>query len=91
MSNDLSFASKIGGVLIESGSSFQQKLKGTMPIRILYDSGNLIFVHGINVSFFFSVGLSPDNMFPQAEFSPYGNVEYKWNPTVWYHKLFLNL
>ncbi|CAN7058272.1 unnamed protein product [Brassica rapa subsp. trilocularis] len=27
VSNDLSFASKIGGVLIESGSSFQQKLK----------------------------------------------------------------
>ncbi|WZY88093.1 hypothetical protein YC2023_044828 [Brassica napus] len=54
VSNDLSFASKIGGVLIESGSSFQQKLKG----------------------------LSPDNMFPQAEFSPYGNVEYKWNPTA---------
>ncbi|WZZ52817.1 hypothetical protein YC2023_052924 [Brassica napus] len=46
------FASKIGGVLIESGSSFQQKLKG----------------------------LSPDKMFPQAEFSPYKNVEYKWNP-----------
>ncbi|KAL0669186.1 hypothetical protein Bca4012_031890 [Brassica carinata] len=52
VSNDLSFASKIGGVLIESGSSFQQKLKG----------------------------LSPDKMFPQAEFSPYKNVEYKWNP-----------
>ncbi|KAL0725857.1 hypothetical protein Bca4012_040456 [Brassica carinata] len=48
----LLFASKIGGVLIESGSSFQQKLKG----------------------------LSPDKMFPQAEFSPYKNVEYKWNP-----------
>lgn len=54
VSNDLSFASKIGGVLIESGSSFQQKLKG----------------------------LSPDKMFPQAQFSPYGNVEYKWNPTA---------
>ncbi|KAJ0245631.1 Nicastrin [Hirschfeldia incana] len=52
VSNDLSFASKIGGVLVESGSSFLQKLKG----------------------------LSPDNMFPQAEFSPYKNVEYKWNP-----------
>ncbi|KAF8050660.1 hypothetical protein N665_1911s0005 [Sinapis alba] len=52
VTNDLSFASKIGGVLIESGSSFQQKLKG----------------------------LSPDKMFPQAEFSPYKNVEYKWNP-----------
>lgn len=54
VSNDLSFASKIGGVLIESGSSFQQRLKG----------------------------LSPDKMFPQAQFSPYGNVEYKWNPTA---------
>ncbi|XP_018484775.2 nicastrin isoform X2 [Raphanus sativus] len=54
VSNDLSFASKIGGVLIESGSSFQQKLKG----------------------------LSPDKMFPQAQFSPYGNVDYKWNPTA---------
>lgn len=52
VSNDLSFASKVGGVLIESGSSFQQKLKG----------------------------LSPDKLFPQAEFSPYKNVEYKWNP-----------
>ncbi|CAH8308715.1 unnamed protein product [Eruca vesicaria subsp. sativa] len=54
VSNDVSFASKIGGVLVESGSSFQQKLKG----------------------------LSPDKMFPQAEFSPYKNADYKWNPTA---------
>ncbi|CAH2064294.1 unnamed protein product [Thlaspi arvense] len=54
VSSDLSFASNIGGVLVESGTSFQQKLKG----------------------------LSPDKMFPQAEFSPYANVEYKWNPAA---------
>ncbi|XP_006403782.2 nicastrin isoform X2 [Eutrema salsugineum] len=54
VSNDLSFASQIGGVLVESGSSFQQKFKG----------------------------LSPDKMFPQAQFSPYENVEYKWNPAA---------
>ncbi|CAD5325620.1 unnamed protein product [Arabidopsis thaliana] len=51
VSTDLSFASKIGGVLVESGSNFQQKLKG----------------------------FSPDKRFPQAQFSPYENVEYKWN------------
>ncbi|KAG7565434.1 Nicastrin [Arabidopsis suecica] len=51
VSSDLSFASKIGGVLVESGSNFQQKLKG----------------------------FSPDKKFPQAQFSPYENVEYKWN------------
>lgn len=41
--------------------------------------------------FFFLVGFSPDKKFPQAQFSPYVNVEYKWNPAVWYHKLYLNL
>ncbi|CAL9246620.1 unnamed protein product [Arabidopsis halleri] len=51
VSSDLSFASKIGGVLVQSGSNFQQKLKG----------------------------FSPDKKFPQAQFSPYENVEYKWN------------
>jgi nicastrin len=54
VSTDLSFASKIGGVLVESGSNFQQKLKG----------------------------FSPDKRFPQAQFSPYENVEYKWNSAV---------
>ncbi|VVB05490.1 unnamed protein product [Arabis nemorensis] len=54
VSNDLSFASKVGGVLVDSGSSFQQKLKG----------------------------FSPDKKFPQAQFSPYANVEYKWNPAA---------
>ncbi|XP_010426885.1 PREDICTED: nicastrin [Camelina sativa] len=51
VSSDLSFASKIGGVLVESGSNFQQKL----------------------------TGFSPDKKFPQAQFSPYENVDYKWN------------
>uniref|UniRef100_A0A1J3CN74 Nicastrin n=1 Tax=Noccaea caerulescens TaxID=107243 RepID=A0A1J3CN74_NOCCA len=54
VTNDLGFASNIGGVLVESGSSFQQKLKG----------------------------LSPDKTFPQAQFSPYENVDYKWNPAA---------
>ncbi|CAN8279000.1 unnamed protein product [Cochlearia groenlandica] len=54
VSDDLSFASKIGGVLVESGSSFQQNLKG----------------------------LSPDKKFPQAQFSPYENVAYNWNPAA---------
>ncbi|EOA23584.1 hypothetical protein CARUB_v10016780mg [Capsella rubella] len=51
VSSDVSFASKIGGVLVESGSSFQHKL----------------------------TGFSPDKKFPQAQFSPYENVDYKWN------------
>ena len=48
-----------------------------MPIRIFYDSVNLIsiYVHGISVSLFFLVGLSPDKMSSHAEFSPYKNVE----------------
>lgn len=36
VTNDLGFASNIGGVLVESGSSFQQRLKGTMSIPIFF-------------------------------------------------------
>lgn len=89
MTNDLGFASNIGGVLVESGSSFQQKLKGTLSIRMFYVSDYLngcllIYLHCVIVSFFFLAGLSPDKTFPQAQFSPYENVDYKWNPAVWY-------
>jgi len=42
----------------------------------------LIYVNGVSVSFFFIVGFSPDKRFPQAQFSPYENVEYKWNSAV---------
>lgn len=28
------------------------------------------------------VGVSMDEKFPQAEFSPYKNISYQWNPIV---------
>ncbi|KAI4299624.1 hypothetical protein L6164_033063 [Bauhinia variegata] len=52
ISDDLSFASKVGGVLVESGPDMQNKLKG----------------------------FSPEKKFPQAEFAPYHNSSYEWNP-----------
>ncbi|KAE9594414.1 putative nicastrin [Lupinus albus] len=52
ISDDISFASKVGGVLVESGTDLQNKLKG----------------------------FSPDQKFPQAEFAPYDNINYEWNP-----------
>ncbi|CAL0301415.1 unnamed protein product [Lupinus luteus] len=52
ISDDISFASKVGGVLVEPGADMQNKLKG----------------------------FSPDQKFPQAEFAPYDNINYKWNP-----------
>ncbi|KAK7305671.1 hypothetical protein VNO77_43580 [Canavalia gladiata] len=53
ISDDLSFASKVGGVLVEPKSVLQNKLEG----------------------------FSPDQKFPQAQFAPYHNISYKWNPT----------
>lgn len=50
--NDSSFASNIAGVIVESGTEIQNKLKG----------------------------FSPTQKFPQAEFSPYQNTNYEWNP-----------
>ncbi|XP_021300371.1 nicastrin [Herrania umbratica] len=52
ISNDSSFASNVGGVLVESGVEIQNKLKG----------------------------FSPAQKFPQAEFAPYHNTSYEWNP-----------
>ncbi|XP_050270062.1 nicastrin [Quercus robur] len=50
--NDSSFASNIAGVIVESGTEIQNKLKG----------------------------FSPAHKFPQAEFAPYQNTNYEWNP-----------
>lgn len=33
-------------------------------------------------TFVYNAGFSPDSKFPQAEFSPYGNRTYEWNPSV---------
>ncbi|KAJ0042428.1 hypothetical protein Pint_18260 [Pistacia integerrima] len=52
ISSDKSFASKIGGVLVESGAEIRSKLKG----------------------------FSPTQKFPLAEFAPYQNADYEWNP-----------
>ncbi|KAK9272660.1 hypothetical protein L1049_003036 [Liquidambar formosana] len=52
ISSDTNFARNIGGVLVESGTEIQNKLKG----------------------------FSPAEKFPQAEFSPYQNINYEWNP-----------
>ncbi|XP_055961412.1 nicastrin isoform X2 [Mercurialis annua] len=52
ISNDPSFAENIGGVLVESGTSSQNKL----------------------------TGFSPAPKFPEAEFAPYHNINYEWNP-----------
>ncbi|XP_027337970.1 nicastrin [Abrus precatorius] len=52
ISDDLSFASKVGGVLVEPKTVLQNKLQG----------------------------LSPDLKFPQAQFAPYHNISYEWNP-----------
>ncbi|KAF3960934.1 hypothetical protein CMV_014397 [Castanea mollissima] len=50
--NDSSFASNIAGVIVESGTEIQNKLKG----------------------------FSPAHKFPQAEYAPYQNTNYEWNP-----------
>lgn len=52
LSADPSFASKVGGVLVESVTDSQKKLNG----------------------------FSPDQKFPLAEFAPYHNISYEWNP-----------
>ncbi|KAL4196126.1 hypothetical protein AMTRI_Chr04g181800 [Amborella trichopoda] len=51
VSSDLPYAQRVAGVLIESGTYYQN---GT--------------------------GFSPVEKFPQAEFAPYKNVTYEWNP-----------
>ncbi|XP_062107639.1 nicastrin [Humulus lupulus] len=52
VATDSSFATNVGGVLVESEADFQNMSKG----------------------------FSPAHKFPQAEFSPYKNTNYKWNP-----------
>ncbi|RDX70897.1 Nicastrin, partial [Mucuna pruriens] len=52
ISDDSSFASKVGGVLVQPRTDLQNTLQG----------------------------FSPDQKFPQAEFSPYHNISYEWNP-----------
>lgn len=52
ISDDSSFASKVGGVLVEPRIDLQNNLKG----------------------------FSPDQKFPQAQFAPYYNTSYEWNP-----------
>ncbi|KAL1365396.1 hypothetical protein HN51_013432 [Arachis hypogaea] len=52
ISDDLSFASKVAGVLVKSRTDVQNNLKG----------------------------FSPDQKFPQAQFAPYHNFSYEWNP-----------
>ena len=37
-----------------------------------------------DTGFFLLVGFSPAHKFPQAEFAPYQNTNYEWNPVVCY-------
>ncbi|RWR95970.1 nicastrin isoform X1 [Cinnamomum micranthum f. kanehirae] len=52
VSNDVNFAQKVAGVLVEFRPEFQNK----------------------------SSGFSPVENFPQAEFAPYKEADYDWNP-----------
>lgn len=82
ISDDLSFASKVAGVLVESGTEVQNKLKGKYQLSthcICLNNGKLLMI----VFFSWSLaGFSPERKFPQAEFIPYNNTRYEWNPMV---------
>ncbi|KAF1891248.1 hypothetical protein Lal_00001390 [Lupinus albus] len=85
ISDDISFASKVGGVLVESGTDLQNKLKGKEASVYSLSFSNkarliLAFKAAHDSSFLPCVGFSPDQKFPQAEFAPYDNINYEWNP-----------
>jgi hypothetical protein len=80
-------ARKVGGVLVESVTDSQKKLNGKYcwfalsKYRVVF---YFLFKDARIITFFFKsyVGFSPDQKFPQAEFAPYHNISYEWNPIV---------
>lgn len=46
---------------------------------------NFVFsfeIDELNFIFYFFLGFSPVEKFPQAKFAPYKNISYEWNPPV---------